>query len=126
MDRKTSGRFSWADEVEKEEEEEEKAQAHLLHQQKPTKRPNPFGSARPREIVLQERGIDWRNLDHQLQSSNLRSSSSPPSQNPLFHLSNPNRSFQLIIKLLHVLIAANLTWAVCFLHVFGCNLQLAT
>ncbi|XP_058083813.1 uncharacterized protein LOC131231580 [Magnolia sinica] len=57
--------FSWADEVEKEEEE---AQAQLLQPQKP----NPFGFARPREIVLEEKGIDWRQLDEQLQSSNLR------------------------------------------------------
>ncbi|KAF4364529.1 uncharacterized protein LOC115708082 [Cannabis sativa] len=53
--------LSWADEVEKEEEEE--AQADLLCQTK-TQKPNPFGSARPREVVLKERGIDWRVIDH--------------------------------------------------------------
>ncbi|KAL4626989.1 hypothetical protein ACB092_05G135400 [Castanea dentata] len=55
--------FSWADEVEKEEEEEE-AQAQPLQIQK--QKTNPFGSARPREVVLQERGIDWRKLDQDL------------------------------------------------------------
>ncbi|XP_077242809.1 uncharacterized protein LOC143883333 [Tasmannia lanceolata] len=55
--------FSWADEVEKEEEEE--ARAQLLEQHKPNKKPNPFGSARPREVVLQEKGIDWRKLENQ-------------------------------------------------------------
>ncbi|OMO82064.1 Plant specific eukaryotic initiation factor 4B [Corchorus olitorius] len=63
--------FSWADEVEREEKEEAAAaaaaggfdQAQL--QQPRQKKPNPFGSARPREVVLQEKGIDWRKLDQQ-------------------------------------------------------------
>lgn len=54
--------FSWADEVEKEEalqsQIEKKKEEESLG-----KKPNPFGSARPREVVLQERGIDWRSLD---------------------------------------------------------------
>ena len=54
--------FSWADEVEKEEEEEAQAQPHQIQKQKT----NPFGSARPREVVLQERGIDWRKLEQDL------------------------------------------------------------
>ncbi|KAI5565111.1 hypothetical protein BDE02_14G102700 [Populus trichocarpa] len=56
-----SAAFSWADEVEKEEEE----QARFQENQK--QKPNPFGSARPREVVLQEKGIDWRKLDFHLQ-----------------------------------------------------------
>jgi hypothetical protein len=56
-----SAAFSWADEVEKEEEE----QARFQENQK--QKPNPFGSARPREVVLQEKGIDWRKLDFDLQ-----------------------------------------------------------
>ncbi|XP_050287173.1 uncharacterized protein LOC126726085 [Quercus robur] len=61
--------FSWADEVEKEEEEEAQAQPHQIQKQKA----NPFGSARPREVVLQERGIDWRKLDQDLiHLSNIR------------------------------------------------------
>ena len=58
--------FSWADEVEK---EEAQAQPHQIQKQKT----NPFGSARPREVVLQERGIDWRKLDQDLiPLSNIR------------------------------------------------------
>ncbi|KAF2304755.1 hypothetical protein GH714_037837 [Hevea brasiliensis] len=52
---------SWADEVEK--EDEEKARAQVQQKEKP----NPFGSARPREVVLQEKGIDWRKLDLHLE-----------------------------------------------------------
>jgi hypothetical protein len=59
--------LSWADEVEKEEEEAAQTQEHQ------TQKTNPFGSARPREVVLQERGIDWRKLDQDLQPpSNIR------------------------------------------------------
>ncbi|KAL3572342.1 hypothetical protein D5086_026246 [Populus alba] len=53
--------FSWADEVEKEEEEQARFQEHQKQ------KPNPFGSDRPREVVLQEKGIDWRKLDFHLQ-----------------------------------------------------------
>ncbi|XP_048227116.1 uncharacterized protein LOC8267660 isoform X2 [Ricinus communis] len=54
--------LSWADEVEQEE-----AQCQLQQKQKP----NPFGSARPREVVLQEKGIDWRKLDLHLRQTSL-------------------------------------------------------
>ena len=58
--------LSWADEVEKEEEEAE-AQVHLKQKL------NPVGSARTENLVLQERGVDWRKLDLDLQqTSNLR------------------------------------------------------
>ncbi|GLT70261.1 hypothetical protein SLA2020_423540 [Shorea laevis] len=60
-ERKYESVLSWADEVEKEEEDALKQKL------------NPFGSARPREVVLQERGVDWRKLDLDLQqTSNLR------------------------------------------------------
>lgn len=63
---KIESAFSWADEVEKEEEE---ARIRTHERQ----RSNPFGSARPREVVLQEKGIDWRKLDQDLhQPSNTR------------------------------------------------------
>ncbi|KAL6339942.1 hypothetical protein AAG906_035033 [Vitis piasezkii] len=63
---KIESAFSWADEVEKEEEEAR----FRTHERQ---RPNPFGSARPREVVLQEKGIDWRKLDQDLhQPSNTR------------------------------------------------------
>ena len=63
---KVGSAFSWADEVEKEEEE---ARIRTCERQ----RSNPFGSARPREVVLQEKGIDWRKLDQDLhRSSNMR------------------------------------------------------
>ncbi|KAJ0975583.1 hypothetical protein J5N97_017548 [Dioscorea zingiberensis] len=54
--------FSWADEVEKEEEEA-----------KFNRKPNPFGAARPREVVLEEKGVDWQKLDRERElHSNLR------------------------------------------------------
>lgn len=53
--------LSWADEVEKEDEEAARAQVQRKE------KPNPFGSARPREVVLQEKGIDWRKLDLHLE-----------------------------------------------------------
>ncbi|KAH7666645.1 Plant specific eukaryotic initiation factor 4B protein [Dioscorea alata] len=46
--------FSWADEVEREEEEA-----------KVKRKANPFGDARPREVVLEEKGVDWRKLDRE-------------------------------------------------------------
>lgn len=52
--------FSWADEVEKEEQispaEKTKKKPHEMPN-------NPFGSARPREVVLEEKGLDWRKFD---------------------------------------------------------------
>ncbi|XXG54003.1 hypothetical protein AAC387_Pa03g1991 [Persea americana] len=87
---KTTTGFSWADEVEKEQEE---AQAQLLHQQKP----NPFGSARPREIILEERGINWRSLDYQLQSSKIREEKDQSKPIPLAAASvNRNDQFSVI------------------------------
>ena len=46
--------FSWADEVEKEEEAGAGAGAGRAQVQ-PKQKPNPFGSARPREVILQEK-----------------------------------------------------------------------
>ncbi|MBA0636343.1 hypothetical protein Godav_005307 [Gossypium davidsonii] len=66
--------FSWADEVEKEEQEAAVAQWQ--------KKPNPFGSARPREVVLQEKGIDWRQLDLHLQQASPLPLQEPRSRNP--------------------------------------------
>ncbi|KAG9459578.1 hypothetical protein H6P81_004086 [Aristolochia fimbriata] len=64
---KLSSGFSWADEVE--EEEKKKLEEE---NEKSTKRPNPFGSARPREKVLEEKGIDWQKLDQQLNRSSRK------------------------------------------------------
>ncbi|KAF5192891.1 hypothetical protein FRX31_017522 [Thalictrum thalictroides] len=55
----SKSKFCWADEVEK---EEEAIKTHL-HQ---SEKLNPFGSARPRELVLEEKGVDWRKLDKEL------------------------------------------------------------
>ena len=65
--------FSWADEVEREERE----QAGMQQQQQPPPqqqeearreqiKPDPFGAARPREVVLAEKGVDWRARDREL------------------------------------------------------------
>ncbi|KAG2597166.1 uncharacterized protein LOC120709748 [Panicum virgatum] len=59
--------FSWADEVEREERE----QAGMQQQQQEEARreqikPDPFGAARPREVVLAEKGVDWRARDREL------------------------------------------------------------
>ncbi|CAL9130770.1 unnamed protein product [Musa acuminata var. zebrina] len=70
--------FSWADEVEREEQEElEKAKGKDAgeedEKQQPERKADPFGSARPREVVLEEKGVDWRKLDQELDAhSNLR------------------------------------------------------
>lgn len=67
--------FCWADEVEKEEAEESRIRV------REQKKPNPFGSARPREVVLQEKGIDWRKLDEELhQPSFPRKENNGPEQ----------------------------------------------
>lgn len=34
---------------------------------KPRPKPNPFGDAKPREVLLEERGKDWRKIDQQLE-----------------------------------------------------------
>ncbi|CAO2184798.1 unnamed protein product [Urochloa humidicola] len=64
--------FSWADEVEREEREQEQA---AMQQQQPLRleakreqiKPDPFGAARPREVVLAEKGVDWRARDRALE-----------------------------------------------------------
>ncbi|KAK9282297.1 hypothetical protein L1049_005211 [Liquidambar formosana] len=71
--------FSWADEVEKEEEEEEAAARTQIHEKQ---RPNPFGYARPREVVLQEKGFDWRKVDQNLLPPSP-TRSEPPKEKPL-------------------------------------------
>ena len=64
--------FSWADEVEREEREQA---ATMQQQQQPPPpeeakreqiKPDPFGAARPREVVLAEKGVDWRARDREL------------------------------------------------------------
>lgn len=78
---------SWADEVEREEREEAQKQSIRLFESKTrSRKPNPFGAARPREVVLEEKGVDWRKLDQDLDHthSNLR-----------FHLSIPTIFFFL-------------------------------
>ncbi|XP_057965532.1 uncharacterized protein LOC131156102 [Malania oleifera] len=70
--------FSWADEVEKEEEAAAARTTETRFSEK--RKPNPFGSGRPREVVLQERGIDWRKLDHDLPQSSPQFSSKLPKE----------------------------------------------
>ncbi|KAJ6680103.1 hypothetical protein OIU79_019752 [Salix purpurea] len=73
-----SAAFSWADEVEKEEEEQARFQEHQKQ------KPNPFGSARPREVVLQEKGIDWRKFDFDCQlPSHIRQLDGPKEKIPV-------------------------------------------
>lgn len=67
-----SAAFSWADEVEREEEEQARFQEHQKQ------KPDPFGSARPREVVLLEKGIDWRKLDFHLQQPSHKRQLDPP------------------------------------------------
>ncbi|KAL5227277.1 hypothetical protein ABZP36_015542 [Zizania latifolia] len=65
--------FSWADEVEREEgkqrqqeeeEEEENRPSRLGGEtREQTTKANPFGAARPREVVLAEKGVNWRARD---------------------------------------------------------------
>jgi hypothetical protein len=63
--------FSWADEVEREEREQAAIQQQLLlPRRQEAKREqikaDPFGAARPREVVLAEKGVDWRARDREL------------------------------------------------------------
>jgi len=62
--------FSWADEVEREEREQAGMQQQPPQQQEEARReqikPDPFGAARPREVVLAEKGVDWRARDREL------------------------------------------------------------
>ncbi|XVF22125.1 hypothetical protein REPUB_Repub12eG0146900 [Reevesia pubescens] len=93
--------FSWADEVEKEDEEEAAAatigaggsQAQV-HQYK--KRPNPFGSARPREVALQEKGIDWTTLDLHLQQPSPSTSRHESQNEKLWKQSNPQPTITIL------------------------------
>ncbi|KAJ4727769.1 Eukaryotic initiation factor [Melia azedarach] len=59
--------LSWADEVEL----EEAAAAAAGAQAHSVQKPNPFGNARPREVVLQERGVDWKNIDNEIEQPSL-------------------------------------------------------
>ncbi|CAN0896295.1 Eukaryotic translation initiation factor 4B1 [Linum grandiflorum] len=47
-----------------------------------TNKPNPFGTARPREEVLAEKGLDWRKLETDLESKKTSSHSSAHSSRP--------------------------------------------
>uniref|UniRef100_A0A0E0JHL9 Uncharacterized protein n=1 Tax=Oryza punctata TaxID=4537 RepID=A0A0E0JHL9_ORYPU len=71
--------FSWADEVEREEQQQEEE----VENQPPPRRcgeteeqtkANPFGAARPREVVLAEKGVDWRVRDRELDDASHRGS----------------------------------------------------
>eukprot|EP01018_Ginkgo_biloba_P036820 Gb_28173 [translate_table: standard] len=56
----------------------------------PRSKPNPFGSARPREAVLAEKGLDWRKLDSELEArSTSRPSSAHSSRPTSAHSSRP-------------------------------------
>jgi hypothetical protein len=67
--------FSWADEVEREEREQEHMaadqQGREAKKEKQT-RADPFGAARPREVVLAEKGVDWRDRDRELDAATRR------------------------------------------------------
>ncbi|KAG8052058.1 hypothetical protein GUJ93_ZPchr0001g32493 [Zizania palustris] len=66
--------FSWADEVEREEEKQRQQEEEEVEDEnrpsrlggetrEKTTKANPFGAARPREVVLAEKGVDWRARD---------------------------------------------------------------
>ncbi|XP_039044692.1 eukaryotic translation initiation factor 4B2-like isoform X2 [Hibiscus syriacus] len=38
-----------------------------------TNKPNPFGAARPREVVLAEKGLDWKKLDSEIEAKKATS-----------------------------------------------------
>ncbi|KAL6850372.1 hypothetical protein ACP4OV_020999 [Aristida adscensionis] len=68
--------FSWADEVEREEREQQEHEQVVMQQQREAKterqgRADPFGAARPREVVLAEKGVDWRARDRELDAAPL-------------------------------------------------------
>ncbi|XP_076884777.1 eukaryotic translation initiation factor 4B1-like isoform X2 [Bidens hawaiensis] len=44
-----------------------------------TNKPNPFGSARPREEILAEKGLDWRKSDMEYEAKRINSHSRPTS-----------------------------------------------
>ncbi|KAJ6343723.1 hypothetical protein OIU76_005466 [Salix suchowensis] len=96
-----SAAFSWADEVEKEEEEQARFQEHQKQ------KPNPFGSARPREVVLQEKGIDWRKFDFDCQlPSHIRQLDDPKEKIPVsaapgidrIHSDTPSKCLKLELE----------------------------
>lgn len=99
--RRSRSAMSWADEVEKEEEEELAAKFEIQEKQKL----NPFGAAtRPREVILQERGINWRNIDQNFIKSRkekpLKENVPAPTSQPLErklkqkHKSNPKHKLE--------------------------------
>lgn len=62
--------FSWADEVEREEREQQQNEQPPRREEKGERvKANPFGAARPREVVLAEKGVDWRARDRELDAS---------------------------------------------------------
>lgn len=81
--------FSWADEVEREEAAEQQQQQQEEEDDEENQPPppprrcgetgeqakaNPFGAARPREVVLAEKGVDWRARDRELDDASRRGS----------------------------------------------------
>ncbi|XP_052165545.1 eukaryotic translation initiation factor 4B1-like [Oryza glaberrima] len=78
--------FSWADEVEREEAAEQQQEEDDDEENQPPPPPrrcgetgeqakaNPFGAARPREVVLAEKGVDWRARDRELDDASRRGS----------------------------------------------------
>lgn len=59
--------FSWADEVEREEREQrQEEQRRETEREREQIKADPFGAARPREVVLAEKGVDWRARDREL------------------------------------------------------------
>ncbi|GJN05449.1 hypothetical protein PR202_ga23075 [Eleusine coracana subsp. coracana] len=70
--------FSWADEVEREEREQEQLAAEeqipvqRLEAKKEQTKLDPFGAARPREVVLAEKGVDWRARDLEIDAAATR------------------------------------------------------
>jgi hypothetical protein len=69
--------FSWADEVEREEREQQlqsvmEQQGREAKKEQHQTRADPFGAARLREVVLAEKGVDWRALDRELDAAATR------------------------------------------------------
>ncbi|KAJ4761960.1 Eukaryotic translation initiation factor 4B1 [Rhynchospora pubera] len=52
-------------------------------------RPSPFGTARPREEVLKEKGLDWRKIDTEIEQKGSRPSSAQSSRPSSAHSSRP-------------------------------------
>ncbi|KAJ1283510.1 hypothetical protein BS78_03G133400 [Paspalum vaginatum] len=72
--------FSWADEVEREERERQEEEEQRRRRGAGTEqqaKADPFGAARPREVVLAEKGVDWRARDRELDLP-LRAAPRPP------------------------------------------------